>query len=133
MVKVKGCVWAICDVAGIIPLVLGALGVISLIPLGLALSEVLLAIGIVLISVSSAFIALDGSRLKKEHREYERFDRIRENARLVPDDLEEGYMIDYTADPDCAISYNPNKPEPQPCGEESDDGFSNGRIVVLSE
>ncbi|MDR1404506.1 MAG: hypothetical protein LBJ20_02920 [Candidatus Methanoplasma sp.] len=122
MAKEKGYIWAILDAAGIVPLAVGTLGVISVIPIGLTASSVLLAAGIIIITVSSAFIALNSSRFRKEYRDFIRFDEIRTDARLVPNNLREGYVIDYTADADCAISYTANEPEPQMCGGEQDSG-----------
>ncbi|MDR1690627.1 MAG: hypothetical protein LBR42_02130 [Candidatus Methanoplasma sp.] len=113
MVKIKRPVWAVSDVIGMAVLTVGALGIIGIINLDQTLSAALIAIGIIVISVSSAFIQIDGMKLRKEHSEYQRFDEIKRDARLVPNDLKEGYLIDYTAEPSRAISYKNKEPEPE--------------------
>lgn len=92
----------------------GALAIMLVTPPKVSVSTVYIAVGIAIIIISSAFIALDGRKLRKEDTEFRRFERIRDEARHVPNDLKEGYLIDYTAEePDGAISYVSNGSEVQ--------------------
>jgi len=104
--------WTVLNIVGMILLVAGALTVMLVVHPETFVSALYMAVGIVLIVVSSILTSLDGRKLRKEDEEYRRFERIRDQARLVPDDLREGYMIDYsTEDPDNGISYRSNEPE----------------------
>jgi len=109
MVKVDGPLWAILDVLGMVLLAAGAIFVMQTTSPDLSASMALIAAGIVLIVVSSVFIGISGRRFRKEYEEFERFDEIRTGALQVPDDLEEGYLIDYTGEPDNAIRYRDNE------------------------
>ena len=108
--KVKGSVWAAADVIGMAILAVGALGYIDIFTLDSMASIALIVIGIIIIIISSVFIQLDGMRLRKEHDEFRRFEEIRNEARIVPNDLNEPYQIDYTAEPSRAIIYKKNEP-----------------------
>ncbi|MDR0309897.1 MAG: hypothetical protein LBH88_03985 [Candidatus Methanoplasma sp.] len=112
--------WALLDIIGMLLLAVGAFGVIGFISVPMLASQVLIAAGIIAIAVSALFIHLDGRELRKEHEEFMRFDEIRKDARLVPNDLDEGYIIDYTAEPSRAISYRNNESEPETVQEDQD-------------
>ncbi|MDR2698474.1 MAG: hypothetical protein LBB30_02195 [Candidatus Methanoplasma sp.] len=111
MVKINRSVWTVADIVGMVLVAVGILGFIEVISVDQTLSEVLMAVGMVLIAISAVFIQIEGGRLRKEGEEYKRFDEIRTNARRVPNDLEESYQIDYTAEPSRAIRYRNNSPE----------------------
>jgi len=108
MVKVNGFVWTVLEIMGMVLLAAGALSLIFAHSLNTTIQIVYIMAGIALIIVSSAFIQLEGSKLRKEDKEYRRFEKIRDEARAVPNDLDEGYIIDYTADPERAVSYRSN-------------------------
>jgi hypothetical protein len=135
MFKVKRWVWALLVIIGMILLAVGAFGVTGIIPLGIE-SEIMMAAGIIIMALSSAVIQLMGSKLKKEFKEFERFEQIRNDALLVPNNLKEGYVIDYTAEPSRAICYRNNEPEPEEVQvkeeEEEDDSESDILIVYSS-
>jgi hypothetical protein len=105
MVDINGRVWAVLDILGMIILAVGAFGVMEMIGIDFQISIGLMVIGIILILISSAFIQIDGHLLRKEDEAYRRFEEIKNKARSVPNDLKEGYLIDYTAEPDNAVSY----------------------------
>ena len=112
MVNVDSSVWMVMNVVGMILLAAGALSIMLIVRPETSVSGTYMAVGILLIVVSAVFISLEGRRLRKEDEEYRRFEKIRDDARLVPDDLREGYLIDYTAEgPDSGISYRSNEPE----------------------
>jgi len=124
MVRVDASLWTVLSVVGMILLVAGALTVMFVRPPDMTISKIFMAVGIVFIIVSAVFISIDGWKLRKEDREFRRFEKIRDDAALVPNDLKDGYLIDYTADPDDAISYTSNEPEPvheEYCGDRSED------------
>ncbi len=81
----------------------------GLIPIPNALAILIMIIGMMMIAMSSLFIHLYGSKIRKQHNEFVRFDKVRSEARLVPNDLDEGYIIDYTADLENAIIYTKNR------------------------
>jgi len=149
----KGHTWAFLDVIGMALLSAGALGVIEIISLGQLTSEILMAVGIVLIVISSTFIQVEGTRLRKEQEEFEksevqrsyelealrkeqeefeRFEEIRNDARWVPNDLDEPYLIDYTAEPSRAISYKNNVPKKETRLLEHDENSKNGILIIHS-
>jgi len=132
MIMVKRYVWAVLDIIGMVILAAGALGMVELISLGYQISKVLLAAGVVLIIISSAFIQLEGWRLRKKNNEFMRFDTIRNDARRVPNDLEEPYLIDYTAEPSCAISYKNNGPKKETRLREHDEDWENKFLIIYS-
>ena len=111
MVKVNGQIWALLDVLGMVLLAAGAFMIMTMFPFP-ETAKALIAIGIVFIVVASAFILLEGRRLRIEDNEFRRFEEIRDSARMVPNDLDEGYLIDYTADPEDAIFYMYNETDP---------------------
>jgi hypothetical protein len=114
MVKIEKYAWTIMEILGIVLLAVGAFGVIDIVRLDQQISIGLMVLGIMLISISSGFIHLEGNELRKEDHEIRRFIKIRDEARLVPNDLKEGYLIDYTAEePDTAVRYVRNRPEIQ--------------------
>jgi hypothetical protein len=132
MVKADRSVWTALDIVGMMILIAGALGVIGYLTLSQMVSEILIAVGIALIIISSIFIHNEGRKLRKEYEEYERFDEIRNDARSVPNDLNEGYMIDYTEEPSRAISYKNNEPEIKECIAENE-GFSDDEVRAYPE
>lgn len=109
MITVKKEVWPLLDIVGLVILTIGALGIMEVISVGITLSSVILAIGIILIVTASIFIFLDGHNLRKEFKEFQRFDEIRKATREVPNDLDEGYGIDFTASPENAVTYTLNE------------------------
>jgi hypothetical protein len=111
MVNINRYAWAIMEILGMVLLVFGAFGVMGLIGLGHQASIGLMVLGIMLILISSIFIQIEGHELRKEDDGYRRFEEVRDEARLVPDNLNEGYVIDYTAEPGKAVSYRSNDPE----------------------
>lgn len=124
MIAVRKETWALLDLLGIIILAAGAFFLITAdYGKSITIYAVIMAIGIVLIILSSFFIFMDGRRLRKEFKEFQRFDEIRTEARKVPDDLKTGYVIDYTAaDPADAIDYTPDEIEDEcVCLEDDDD------------
>ena len=114
MVKVDQSLWTVLCIVGMILLAAGALTVMLIVRPETAVSVAFIIAGMILIVISSIFISIDGRNLRKEDAEFRRFEAIRDEARLVPDDLDEGYMIDYTAaDPDSGISFRRNTPPEQ--------------------
>ncbi|MCL2296360.1 MAG: hypothetical protein FWC29_04685 [Methanomassiliicoccaceae archaeon] len=131
MVKVDPSLWMVLNVVGMALLVVGALSIMLITPPESTISAVFMAAGIILIVVSAVFVGIDGHKLRKEDEEFRRFEAIRDEARRVPDDLKEGYVIDYTAeDPDKAISYRSNKPELHR-DEFSDDNYDDSDVVII--
>jgi len=110
MVKVNRSVWMVADIAGMMLLVVGVLGFIEIISADKVVSEALMAAGMALIVISAVFIQAEGKKLRKESEEFRRVDEIRKEMWLVPNDLEEGYQIDFTANPRHAIKYRNNGP-----------------------
>ncbi|MCL2509850.1 MAG: hypothetical protein FWF07_02080 [Methanomassiliicoccaceae archaeon] len=111
MVKVDPSLWTVLCVVGMILLAAGTCSVMFIVQPETVVSAVFIIAGIILILIASVFISLDGRDLRKEDAEYRRFEAIRDEARLVPDDLDESYMIDYTAaDPNSGISFRRNAP-----------------------
>ncbi|MCL1810692.1 MAG: hypothetical protein FWG41_00500 [Methanomassiliicoccaceae archaeon] len=131
MIKVERYVWTILDIIGMVLLIVGVLGVIDILSIGTDTSIKVMAAGIVLIVVSSIFIQIEGMRLRREHDEFRRFDEIREKARLVPNDLDEGYLIDYTAEPGSAIDYKENEPPNETEFAEQNEDASDGDILIV--
>ena len=132
MIIVKRYIWAILDIIGMVLLAVGALGVVELISLDYLMSKILIAVGIALIVISSIFIQVEGWRLRKENDEFQRFDEIRNDARRVPNDLVEPYLIDYTAEPSCAICYKNNGPKKETRLREHDEDWENKVLVIYS-
>jgi len=94
-------------------------------------SSIFIFAGIVLIVTASVFISLDGRELRKEDAEYRRFETIRDEARLVPNDLDEGYIIDYTAtDPNIGISFRRNPPPEEIQRSEEIEEHSEEDVVI---
>lgn len=122
--------WAMLDIVGMLILLVGVLGVIGIIPLGVNPSAAVMVVGIVMIVIASAFIQRQGKRLRKEHEEFIRFDEIRREARKVPNDLEEGYVIDYTAEPSRAISYKNNEVQEETFCTMSDEDEESDILIV---
>jgi hypothetical protein len=107
MVRLHGSVWTVLMIFGMILLAAGAFSVIFILNPDVTMSAVYMVAGIALILVSSAFIHLDGSKLRKKDEDFWRFDEIRTEARKVPNNLKEGYMIDYNApEPGKAVSFS---------------------------
>jgi len=124
MVRVDASLWTVLNVAGMILLAAGALTVIFAKYPNPTVSAMFMVAGIIFIVVSAVFVSSDGRKLRKEDEEFRRFEKIRDDARLIPNDLKEGYLIDYTADPENAISYKDNEPEQvheERCEEHSGD------------
>ena len=107
MVKAYRHQWALLDVLGMVLLAAGAFVIVTQFPFP-RIAEIVLVIGIIIIVVSSFFIFLEGRKLRKEDEKFRRFEKKRASARQVPNDLEEGYLIDYTADPDQVVSFKSN-------------------------
>jgi hypothetical protein len=128
MAKVDRRIWAILDIIGMILLAVGALTIMMSFPIP-EYAEAVMLVGIILIVVASVFIFLIGRELRKEDMEFRRFEGIRDSARMVPNDLDEGYVIDYTADPDDAIFYMHNKTNP----EDNDQGIRSDEMIVYFE
>jgi hypothetical protein len=70
-------------------------------------------------------------KLRREHDEFRRFDEVRKKARQVPNNLKEGYLIDYTAEPDSAISLGNSGSENENEPTEHDEGDSDGSVVII--
>jgi len=102
--------WAILCVLGVVLLLTGMLGYIGVFSFGDAVSTVILGMGAILIVEATIFIRLELNKVAKEIAEHERLKEIRKDAVNVPDDLENGYIIDLTAEPSRAITYD-NDPE----------------------
>lgn len=111
MVKINGYVWVVLEILGMVMLTAGAFGIMDIIGLDMQASIGSMVLGIMLIIISSAFIQIEGHELRKEDKEFRRFDAVRNEARLVPNDLKEGYLIDYTAEPCNAVSYRSSWPD----------------------
>ncbi len=123
MVKVSGAASVAMNLIGLILLAVGAFGIFFTSSHNLTIQIFYMAAGIILIIASSVLIQMEGSRLRKEDNEYRRFEEIKMEARRVPNDLKDGYLIDYTADPCNAVSYRSNEPEPTQtdCGCRADE------------
>ncbi|AIZ56070.1 hypothetical protein Mpt1_c01690 [Candidatus Methanoplasma termitum] len=128
MAKVDKRIWVILDVIGMILLAVGALRIMTMFPQPKD-AVPLIIIGIALIVVASVFIFLMGRELRIEDAEFRRFEDIRDSARMVPNDLDEGYVIDYTADPDDAIFYMYNRTDPG----DDDQGIRSDEMIVYFE
>ena len=132
MVNVDSSLWTVLNVVGMILLAAGALSIMLVMQPQTDISAAYIAAGAVLITISSLFISLDGRKLRKEDEEYRRFEKIRDDARMVPNDLKEGYLIDYSAaNPDDAISYRNNGPE-QTHEEISEDQSDDDVLIIYS-
>jgi len=114
MLRVDQFLWTVLEVVGMVLLAAGALTIMLFTPPQVSIATVYIAVGIAVIVIASVFIGLDGRRLRKEDHEFRRFEEIRDEARNVPNDLKEGYFIDYTAEePSGAISYVSKESEGQ--------------------
>jgi hypothetical protein len=113
MIKIKSITaWAILCVLGVILLFMGMLGYIGIFSFGDAVSTVILGMGVILIVEATIFIRIEMNKIAKEIAEHERLKEICKDSADVPDDLKSGYIIDLTAEPSRAITYE-NDPE---CG-----------------
>jgi len=96
------------DILGMALLAAGAIYIIKTVSPDMTVPVALMAAGIALIVASSTVIGVNGRRFKKEYEEFERFGEIRKEVQRVPDDLDEGYLIDYTAEPEQAVRFKSN-------------------------
>ncbi|MDR3206482.1 MAG: hypothetical protein LBT41_05275 [Candidatus Methanoplasma sp.] len=99
MVGTERMAWAVLDIIGMVILAIGVCAYVEIFPvnLGEAPSLVTMGIGIVLIFEASVFIHLEGIRIARILEENER--RQSPLPSQIPDDSDEGYIIDYTAIP----------------------------------
>ena len=103
MVKINGYVWTVLIILGMIMLTVGAFGVFGFIVLDQEISIGLMVLGIMFIIISSIFIQIEGHMLRRKDSEFHKFEEVRDETRQVPNDLDEGYLIDYTAEPGSAV------------------------------
>lgn len=109
--------WALLVIVGIAITATGVAGVILTASAeGVSISGPIIAAGMITVFIASCFIFKEGRKLKKDLKAFRKFDEIRSKAQDTPNDLDKGYLIDYTADPENAIRYTPN----EICGEVSD-------------
>lgn len=122
MVKVNRRLWAFFDILGMVLMGFGAFLITTMFPFP-DVAPVFLAAGIMLIVAASSLIFLEGRKLSAEDKEFRRFEEIRDSARMVPNDLDECYLIDYTAEPEDAIffMYDGTVPENKAQGIRSDE------------
>jgi len=98
--------WAILCVLGVVLLLMGMLGYIGVFSFGDSVSTVILGMGAILIVEATIFIRIEMNKISKEVAEHERLKKICEDSADVPDDLKSGYIIDFTAEPSRAITYD---------------------------
>jgi len=98
--------WVLIDILGMILLTIGALSIMTSTTPSTTWQEFCLGLGIALIIIPSVAIAFQGHILRKEFDSFQRFDEARKEAHTVPDDLEDGYLIDYTAEPGKVAVWN---------------------------
>ena len=130
MVKVDASLWTVLIVVGMILLAAGALTVMLVPHPEVSASAIFMVAGIAFIVISAVFINIDGRKLRKDDEEFRRFEKIRDEVRYVPDNLEEGYLIDYTASEiDGSISYRNN--EREQIYEEYPEESSDDDVVII--
>ena len=93
------------DIIGILVMFVGVLGFVGIISMDAAIATVISGVGIMLIIQSSIFIHLERTQLNREVEEFERMRAIREEIGSVPDNMEKGYLIDLTAEPEYAVQH----------------------------
>jgi len=134
MVKVDSSLWMILNVAGIFLLAAGALTIMFVSPPKPSVSMVYIAVGITLIVATALLVGVEGYKLRKEDEEFRRFEEIRDEARMVPNDLRDGYLIDYTAaNTKKAISYTDNETETCNDAEYFDDHSDDDVVIIYSD
>jgi hypothetical protein len=92
-------IWPLLDIIGMVLLSVGAVLIMWSMTSTNQGPSIIIGAGIALIVISSIAIGFQGRKLRKKFERFHNFDDVRKEARAVPDDLEEGYFIDYTAEP----------------------------------
>jgi len=101
----SGTAWAILGAVGTVIMLIGFLGFIDVISTGEPIAIVLFGLGVILIVQSTIYAYLERCKIAKEIEVYERTVAARKMVASVPNDLDEGYVIDLTAEPDVIVEY----------------------------
>jgi len=107
-------VWILIDLIGLLLLAVGAVIIMWSMTSNRLGPAICLGAGVALIILSSVAIGIQGHKLRKKFENYQRFDEVRKEANAVPDDLEGGYLIDYTAEPGKAVQWSSESKEEDP-------------------
>jgi hypothetical protein len=104
--KIDSRFWPLLDILGMALLAAGALAIMFSKTNNISAAWFCVGAGIALIIIASIAIAFQGHKLRGRFLRFQKFDNARTEAREVPNDLEDGYLIDYTAEPGNVAVWN---------------------------
>jgi len=107
-------IWILIDIIGLVLLAVGAVIIMWSMTSNRLGPAICMGVGIALIILSSTAVGIQGHLLRKKYEKYQRFDEVRKEASAVPDDLEGGYLIDYTAEPGKAVQWSSEPKDEDP-------------------